>query len=266
MCQSKFLLNEFWRIIFENNVYTVIYTYLIIHFENRFALHSTFMFFIYNVIRICQFWFENSLLSKRKYWFEAQKNIKNLIVKKLQRIAKMTSRYQSIDNSIIKKFLQQISVIENFVSFFYFAKFQNRADIKKFIVRRDMNAIWITLNSSNFSHFLMLKLADTDVTNQLNDKTIKFFKKQTTSFNFVTVAQFFDHICINLFQNFIRCDQNENDIFGHVSDYFDVIKTNDRNMFHLYCLIWLIENNEFVNLKNKIQKNVVFRLISWTQS
>ena len=75
----------------------------------------------------------------------------------------------------------------------------------------------------------------------------------------MAVAQFFDHVCHALFQDLLKCEGDDDGIFGHVSDYFDVVETNGRGMLHLHYLVWLIGNTEFVHLKTKVQTDPIFR-------
>ena len=76
-----------------------------------------------------------------------------------------------------------------------------------------------------------------NVIDKLNFEIIDAFRKKTTSSNSMIVVQFFDHVCHVLFRDLLKCEQNNDDIFEHVFDYFDVIETNDRNMFHLHYLM-----------------------------
>jgi len=43
-----------------------------------------------------------------------------------------------------------------------------------------------------------------------------------------------------------------------MSNYFDVIKINRREILHLHYLIWLADNLKFHNLQDQLQNNFVF--------
>lgn len=64
-----------------------------------------------------------------------QKSIKNLTINNLKKIVEFLSQRYFIDNLVVKKLLQQIFAMKNYVLFFFSAKFQYKIDIKRLIVK-----------------------------------------------------------------------------------------------------------------------------------
>ena len=45
---------------------------------------------------------------------------------------------------------------------------------------------------------------------------------------------------------------------SQISNYFDVMKINKREMLHLHCLVWLADNLKFHNLWDWLQNDLIF--------
>ena len=74
----------------------------------------------------------------------------------------------------------------------------------------------------------------------------------------MTVAQFFYQIYTDVFEILLNTDTNHVGILKLMLNYFDIVKINEREMLHLYFLIWLTSNLKFTNLQDQLQMNSVF--------
>src|SRR5436305_9555812 len=84
------------------------------------------------------------------------------------------------------------------------------------------------------------------------------FRRKTANINPVTIIVFFDKVCTNILKALISPGKSEIEIFGDISTYFETVETNGHGMLHLHCLIWVTENLDFFNLREKILNDLEF--------
>ena len=63
------------------------------------------------------------------------------------------------------------------------------------------------------------------------------FNRITTTINFVIVIQFFDFICKNVYEHLLVVNLSNDDFFDSIFTYFDIVKTNNRDILHLHCFL-----------------------------
>ena len=70
--------------------------------------------------------------------------------------------------------------------------------------------------------------------------------------NFVIVIQFLDYICKIVFKLLFVVDSLNDNFFHSIFTYFDILKTNNRDMLHLHCFLWFRETYLLTNFQNRI--------------
>lgn len=58
----------------------------------------------------------------------------------------------------------------------------------------------------------------------------KEFRQATTIINLVTVAQFFEAICIGIFKRLLAAGSTKSRLLGPVLTYFGIVKTNNQEI------------------------------------
>ena len=172
------------------------------------------------------------------------------------------------NNLTIKLLKCLIQIIVFQISQFFVCMQINKSYMQVLFICYKMTAFWLIINLADLTSVLMLKLTDVEVScDDLFSKTQKIWQI-TVRMNFVIIIQFFHQICTDIFKVFIITNINQTDIFDQVSNYFDMIKINKRNMLHFHFLIWLADNLEFHNLQAWLQNDAIYaaRMIQYLKS
>ena len=77
----------------------------------------------------------------------------------------------------------------------------------------------------------------------------------TTTMNFVVVVQFFNSIYKNVFEYLLTVNSLNNDFFDLIFTYFDIVKTNNRDLLYLHCFQWFCETYYITNFRKQIFTN-----------
>ncbi len=168
-----------------------------------------------------------------------------------------------MQNSIIFRVLKNIIVIKTFVSHLFNKKLRMKTQIRNVIVRYELSTFWITLNSSNLQNSLILKLIDVSISFNLDSSIYIIIKNNTTMFNWMIVARFFNIVIQTFFDAFFMSNSEKMRILDRVVTHYVITKINEREMFHFHEFIWLHENINFLNVRNevKIDSNFFIRMI-----
>ena len=121
-----------------------------------------------------------------------------------------------------------------------------------------ITAFWLIINLANLRSILILKLANIEVSCDNLFLKMQKIQQVIVKINSIAIAQFFHQICTSIFNVLLATNKNQSGIFNQVSNYFDIVKINKRDILYLYFLIWLIDNLEFHNLQFWLQSNAVF--------
>ena len=81
------------------------------------------------------------------------------------------------------------------------------------------------------------------------------FNRNTTTMNFVIVIQFFDFICKNVFEHLLIVSSSKNDFCDSIFTYFNIVKTNNRDILYLHYFLWFRKTNHITNFRNRIFTN-----------
>lgn len=129
-------------------------------------------------------------------------------------------------------------------------------------------AFWLTLNPSNLRDPLVLKLAGVTIPTEGLEKPTAALQRKTATMNPAAIAIFFHKVCTAVFKGLICPDNGEAGIFGPISTYFGVVETNGRGMLHLHCLVWLMGNLDFFNLREKLlhDPDFAFKMVQYLDS
>ena len=84
---------------------------------------------------------------------------------------------------------------------------------------------------------MIINFVDVNYKNVILINAVNDFNRVTTTMNFVIVIQFFDFIYKNVFEYLLIVNLLNNDFFDSIFIYFDIIKTNNRDMLHLHCFL-----------------------------
>ena len=159
---------------------------------------------------------------------------------------------------IIKLLKHLIQIVAFQISQFFVCMWINKLYMQALLVCYRIIVFWLIINSADFRSILILKLADIKVSYDDLSSEIQKIWQITTRMNFMIVAQFYHQICTNIFNAFLAVSTNQFSIFNQISNYFDMIKINKKNMLHFYFLIWFADNFEFCNLQFQLQNDAVF--------
>ena len=119
-------------------------------------------------------------------------------------------------------------------------------------------AFWLTINPSDLRDPLIVKLASVMLPQDAFRRVNAAFRRKTANINPVTIIVFFDKVCTNILKALISPGKSEIEIFGDISTYFETVETNGHGMLHLHCLIWIAENLDFFNLREKMLNDPEF--------
>ncbi len=161
-------------------------------------------------------------------------------------------------NLIKLHFLKNIIVIEAFVFHSFNEKLKMKTQIRDIIIRYELSAIWITLNSSNLQNSLILKLADVFISFNIDSLINARIRNNTTIFNSMIVARFFNIVIQAFFDAFFTADIDEMKILDRVATHYVITKINKCEMLHLHELVWLRESINFFNVWDRIKNDLKF--------
>lgn len=125
--------------------------------------------------------------------------------------------------------------------------------MRALIISNRMFVMWITFNLLDLQCPIVLWLAR--ICLPRFDNTALAFKTTTAILNLVLIAIFFNKTYIAIFDHLLVARSIESRLFGLVPTYFGIMETNERGMFHLYCLIWLTEMTNLSNFWQRICSN-----------
>jgi hypothetical protein len=241
---------------------------MLINENIKYARYDKFMYLLYNLLQLRRASLRKTLYVKRHVYQSSLKDLKNLTTSDLQKASKRVQNHLSIKNSIISRFLKNIIVIETFVSHSYNEKLKMRAQIKDIIIRYDLSTFWITLNSFDLHNSLILKLIEEFISLNIESSTYINIKNKTAIFNLVMIAQFFNIVYQVFFDAFLVSKIIEMKILDRIVAHYAVTKTNEREMFHFHKLVWLIDNTEFLIIRDRIRSDSDFskRMIEYLKS
>lgn len=117
--------------------------------------------------------------------------------------------------------------IITFRSPYWFAKCAKQSlFIRALMISNKIPTLWITLNSSNLQNFLVLILIGMRFKNNRPTSLVKDFRQAIAMMNLITIAQFFEAICIANFKQFLVAEFIKSDLLEPVLIYFEIIETN----------------------------------------
>jgi hypothetical protein len=143
-----------------------------------------------------------------------------------------------------------------------------RLHIRALFIEFGPAAFWLTLNPSDLRDPLVVKLAGITVPKDAFERVNTAFRRKTAIMNPAAIAVFFHKVCTGILEALISPGEGEIGIFGEVSTYFGVVETNGRGMLHLHCLVWLVGNLNFFDLRGKMLNDPEFarQMIDYLES
>jgi len=202
----------------------------------------------------------NSLLVKRGDYDRVKDIISSLTYQQLAAAATELRETRKTSDPSIGVLRRAIQVVAARVPNSFAKKQDMRLHIRALFVEFGPAAFWLTLNPSDLRDPLVLKLAGITIPNGRLEKTTAALRRKTATMNPSAIAVFFHKVCTGIFKGLICPENGEAGILGHVSTYFGVVETNGRGMLHLHCLIWLMGNLDFVNLRERLLHDSDFSL------
>lgn len=109
--------------------------------------------------------------------------------------------------------------------------------IKVLMISDGMSILWITLNLLDLQSFLILIFVGVRFDHNGSITSKDEFRQVTAMINPVTVAQFFEDICTEIFKLFLAVESIKNSLLGLVSTYFGTVETNSQVMLYLHFLL-----------------------------
>jgi hypothetical protein len=225
------------------------------------------MYLLYDLLQIRRASFEQTLYVKRQIYQSSLQNLKDISTNDLKKATERVRDHLSLKNSTIFRLLKNIIVIEAFVSHSFNEKLRMRAQIRDVIVRYELSVFWITLNSSNLQNSLILKLIDVSISLNLDSSIYTIIRNNTATSNSMIVARFFNIVIQTFFDALLMSDSENMRILDRVVTHYVITKINKREMLHFHELIWLHENADFLNVRDrvKIDSNFFTRIIQFLE-
>jgi Helitron helicase-like domain at N-terminus len=124
--------------------------------------------------------------------------------------------------------------------------------LRGLLVEYGLPAFWLTINPSDLRDPLVVKLAGVTIPQDALRRANAAFCRKTANMNPAAIAVFFDKVCTGVLEALIKPAGGEIGILGEVSTYFGAVETNGRGMLHLHCLVWLVGNLDFFDLRSKM--------------
>lgn len=79
--------------------------------------------------------------------------------------------------------------------------------------------------------------------------------------NFVAKTCFLKAICCGIFEYLLTASSKKRRLFGSISNYFGIIKTNSQRILQLYYFAWFCDVFHIFHLCNKLQAD--FEYATW---
>ena len=225
----------------------------------RFALHHSFLYLIYDVLRLRQSSLGYGLLAKRGDWDQIRSDLDELTPERIQNAIHSFSAQHASEDPVIKSLMYLLRSVGAYEPHSFGDKLHKRAEIKGLLVLLGMAWIWLTLNPSDLRNPLVLRLAGLPVSQDSLPNATASLRKISRTSNPIAVAQFFHYVSDAFFQTLLRSDSDELGILGKVSGHYGVVETNGRGMLHLHSLVWLSGNFTFENLRAQVLNDADFK-------
>lgn len=235
---------------------------------HRFALHHTFMYLMYDVLRLRKSALGYGFLAKRADWDRIQSDLNSLTPDRIQAAIDACRNHQMSDDPAIKSLMYSLRSVGTYEPHSFADKLRKRAEMKGLLVLLGMAALWLTLNPSDLRNPLVLHLAGLPFSHDSLPNATATLRKIAVTSNPVAIALFFHYICEAFFENLLRSNSDELGILGNVAGHYGVVETNGRGMLHLHSLIWLSGNFTFDNIRARVLNDSEFkqRLIFFLES
>jgi hypothetical protein len=208
------------------------------------------------------------LLVKRRDWDRIQEQLQSLTPERIHAAITAISNHQVITDSAVNTLLKHLRSIGSHQAYSFGDKLVRRAEMKGFLIRNAMAAVWLTINPSDLRNPLVLHLAGISFKSDSMSAAAAAVRSIAITANPIAVAQFFHYVCDAFFKNLLQSDSGDLGILGDVSAHYGMVESNGRGMLHLHCLVWLRGNFTFDELRNRVLCDVDFaqRLITFLET
>src|SRR6266850_551966 len=112
---------------------------------SRFASHRTFMYLVYDILRLQKSALGYSLLIKRRDWHRVHNELESLTADRIKDAITAVSNHQPIADANINTLLRHLRSVGTYDPHSFGSKLTRRAEMKGVTIRRGMTDIWITL-------------------------------------------------------------------------------------------------------------------------
>ena len=226
------------------------------------------MYLLYDVIQRRKSALGNSLLVKRGDYQVVQNIISSLTHQQLIAAAQSLRLTQTTSDPAIATLRRAIQTVAARVPNSFAEKQNMRLHIRALFVEFGPAAFWLTINPSDLRDPLVVKLAGITLPQDGFERANVIIRRKTANMNPAAIAVFFHKVCTGVLEALISPAEGEIGIFGEVSTYFGVVETNGRGMLYLHCLIWLVGNLDFFDLRGKLLNDPEFarQMIDYLES
>lgn len=133
------------------------------------------------------------------------------------------------------------------------------------MIANGMSVFWITINPADLQCPLVTCVTGIEL--EFSSKIQSIFWCKTVTINPFAIAKFVHIICNAIFMSLFSASQTKKELLGPILNYFGTIKTNSREMLHLYCLVLLKDILHLPTLQTQIQSNDKFcqKLLSFLE-
>jgi Helitron helicase-like domain at N-terminus len=186
---------------------------------SRFARHRTFLYLMYDVIRLRKSSLGHRLLVKRRDGNATVAEIESLTVKQLRDAPSALTSGQIIHDPAITKLLRKLNSIGNPVPQSISQKLKLRSMIKELLARWDMPAFWLTINPSDLRDPIVLILGGIRYSSESFPAATVGIRRTCAVSNPAAVAQFFYLIYTAIFEDLLRSHSDKMGALGQVSNH-----------------------------------------------
>lgn len=127
------------------------------------------------------------------------------------------------------------------------------------IIQYSIPAIWLTINPSDLTNPLVLRIAGADFGQDDNFTNLRDRIKKEAMKDPGVIADFFNNIVQTLFSSLIRVESEKPGIFGKTVAHFGAVESTKRMMLHLHAVFWLGGNPDLPGLAKKMLENSEYR-------
>ena len=236
--------------------------------DDRFRLHYSFMFVVYNILNVRSVCKNTRFCLKRDFSANSPLVIDSAsLMKTFAEIKKSKSSNPFIKDPSTRKIMNQLKAVGKNVVGSDFHRRSLRHEIRSLMVKLGLPSFFITINPADLNHPLVLHFAGKKV-NLDAPFSGPWLKKEERAVlvakDPVAAAKFF-HTLVEVWLRDIlgttgKSKRNNVGVLGRVSGYFGTVETQGRGSLHLHMMVWVHGSKNIDEMVTKLQDDASFSI------